>query len=109
MVSEAGVTVVVKPKAPSRAGYLREWRRNKRLEAAGKRGQPSGAFHEFKEHVRGEAMKKGASSAVMGIYKEMLKLEAGMGRSVKGMSGDELASLFLEAERELRIEESQLS
>jgi hypothetical protein len=93
---------VVKRIRPSRAGYQRE-RRERLKELDGERLKLSGrdgTFGEFIEHVRKEALKSDAKSAVMGIYKEMLKLEIGMGNT-RGLSGDELAVMMLQARGEL--------
>jgi len=86
---------------PSRAGYLRDWRNKKKLEVLEKKNRPDGDWNEFLEHVRVEALKADAPAAVMGIYKEMLKLSKEM-RKGSQMGADELAKRNIEAERQLK-------
>jgi len=83
--------------------YIREWkvkRKGKLEEEAEARRNGGGEWEEFQEHIREEAMKKGASSAIMGIYKEVLKINRQMGKR-EGIGADELAKRNIEAERQL--------
>ena len=87
----------------SRAGYLRNWRNKKREEKEEKKKESDGDWVEFQNHVRTVALTKDAPAAVMGIYKEMLKLSKEMKKG-QVMGADELARRNIEAENQLRKE-----
>jgi len=103
-VGETVVGIEEKKKIASRAGYQREWKAKRKLKEqllleARRKGD---GWYEFQEHVRKEAMKKGVGAAVMGIYKEMLKIERAERKVGGGIGGDEIARRNIQAERELQ-------
>ena len=101
-----------KPKKRNRRDYNREYqrrkvRREKETEEIRERllnggVKEVGDFDEFREHVRIEALRPEAPAAVLGIYKEILKLNVTMKREegIK-LTADEIVKRNLEAERQL--------
>lgn len=83
------------------AGYIKDYRKKKKEEVEERRQSVDGDWVEFQEHVRKEALSKDAPAAVMGIYKEMLKLSKEMKKGQQ-IGADELAKRNIEAERQLR-------
>ena len=57
-------------------------------------------WDELREHLRVEALDKGAPAAIKTAYKDILKIDAQMRRS-GGLSADELAKRNLDAEQQL--------
>ena len=77
-------------------------KREKRRKQERKEGEARGEnveWDEFKEHVRIEALKGDAPAAIMGIYRDLLKLS--LPQSSNGINPDEMVRRNLEAERQL--------
>ncbi len=99
MVSTAPIEgILLQEKRSKKAQYQQTFRDNqkRKLEHGG-----DGDWNEFQEHVRLEALRSDAPAAVMGIYKEMLKLAREMKKD-KSIGADELARRNLQADKELR-------